>query len=122
MEFGKLEYTILRHNKPYRLFLTLIGQGDRDVLKNQGLRALRLRRIVRLTEEAYEQGHFLSYEDLSRLLVTSISTLKRDIAYLEKKGYKIRLKGRRSKVYIMKDIIRNRHMFKKERDGLINAE
>ncbi len=116
MEFGKIEYIILRHDKFHHLILTLIGQGDRDVLKKHGLRELRLRRIVRLTEEAYEQGHLLSYEDLSRLLVTSISTLKRDIAYLEKKGHRIRLKGRRSEGYIMKDMI------KRDAYGLIDGE
>lgn len=116
MEFGKLEYITLRRGKPQNITLTLIGQGDRDVLKKQGLRALRLKRIIRLTEEAYEQGFLLSYEDLSRLLVTSISTLKRDISYLERNGHRIRLRGRRSEKPLLKDIS------KKDVDGLADAK
>jgi|GEM_PF-1208170 len=97
MEFGRIEYPLRNGSKVRKVFLTLIGQSDDDVLKREGLRGLRLRRLVRLTHEAEEQGCLLSYEDLSALLVTSISTLKRDIVYLEKKGIIVPIKGRRKR-------------------------
>lgn len=97
MEFGRIEYLLRNGSSGKKVLLTLIGQSDEFILKRDGLRALRLRRILRLTHEAEEQGHLLSYEDLSALLVTSVSTLKRDVAYLEKKGHRVPLKGRRKR-------------------------
>jgi Fic family protein len=96
-EFGRIEYILRNGSKARKVLLTLIGQCDEDILKREGLRGLRLRRLVRLTREAEEQGSLLSYEDLSALLVTSISTLKRDIAYLERKGIRVPIKGRRKR-------------------------
>ncbi len=97
MEFGRIEY-FKKNGSNKRIILTLIGQSDEDVLKREGLKGLRLRRIIRLTHEAKEQGVLLSYEDLSALLLTSVSTLKRDIAYLERHGKQIPLKGRRKRL------------------------
>lgn len=97
MEFGRIEY-FKKNGSNKRIILTLIGQSDEDVLKREGLKGLRLRRIIRLTHEAQDQGVLLSYEDLSALLLTSISTLKRDVAYLERQGKKIPLKGRRKRI------------------------
>jgi Fic family protein len=96
-EFGRIEYILRNGSKARKVLLTLIGQSDEDILKREGLRGLRLRRLVRLTREAEEQGSLLSYEDLSALLLTSISTLKRDIAYLERKGIRVPIKGRRKR-------------------------
>ncbi|MCX7793698.1 MAG: DUF1670 domain-containing protein [Thermodesulfovibrionales bacterium] len=96
MDFGKIEYFV-KNGSFSRILLTLIGQSDEDVLKKEGLRKLRLRRILRLTHEAKEQGLLLSYEDLSALLLCSVSTLKRDIAYLERQGKEVPLKGRRKR-------------------------
>lgn len=94
MEFGRIEY-FTKNGSHRRVILTLVGQSDDEVLKREGLRGLRLRRILRLTNEAQEQGVLLSYEDLSALLLTSISTLKRDIAYLERQGYTVPFKRKR---------------------------
>ncbi len=96
MEFGRIEY-FLKNGSVRKIFLTLIGQSDEEVLKREGLRRLRLRRILRLTHEAEEQGTLLRYEDLSALLLTSISTLKRDVSYLERMGKRVPLRGRRKK-------------------------
>jgi len=100
MDFGKLEYSISSqpNGKNKVLKLTLIGQGDSDTLRSEGLAALRRKRLLRIVKEAVQQGALLGYEDLSALLVTSVSTLKRDIAYFERIGERIPLKGRRSSV------------------------
>lgn len=97
MKFERIEYPLKNDPKARKVLLTLIGQSDEDILKREGLRGLRLRRLIRLTREAEEQGCHLSYEDLSNLLVTSISTLKREVLYLQKKGIDVPIKGRRKK-------------------------
>lgn len=98
MDFGRLEYRLDSHSggRQKSLRLTLIGQGDNDTLLSEGLAALRRRRLLRITREAAQQGLMLGYEDLSALLVTSVSTLKRDIAHLERRGELVPLKGRRA--------------------------
>lgn len=98
MDFGKVEYIFFEAkngNAMRRLRLTLIGQGDEDALREEGLAGLRRERIIRLTKEADEQGCLLSYEDIAGLLLTSLATLKRDVAWLEKHGYHIALRGRK---------------------------
>ncbi|MDD5435160.1 MAG: DUF1670 domain-containing protein [Nitrospira sp.] len=100
MDFGKLKYHVVIKSGNEGLVaktlrLTLIDSRDEAVLSSQGLSELRKKRIMRLTTEAQEQGLLLSYEDLNALLLSSVSTLKRDINILEKKGYSIPLKGRR---------------------------
>jgi hypothetical protein len=96
MEFGKLEYFVNgRDNGTRRIKLTLVGQGDEDVLRTDGIAALRRKRIVRLTEEAHDQGVLLGYEDLVDLLLVSMATLKRDVSAIEQTGYGVLLKGRR---------------------------
>ena len=61
------------------LNLTYCCQHDLDVLHKSGLAALRKQRALRLMEEAMRQGTRLSYRDLSLILLTSRSTLKRDM-------------------------------------------
>ncbi len=96
MEFGKLEYSV-NHNGhgPKKIKLTLVGQGDEDILRKEGIAALRRKRIRRLTEEADSQGVLLCYEDLADLLLVSMATLKRDVTLMERKGDTVRIKGRR---------------------------
>lgn len=100
MDFGKVEYIAATSGngsyKPRKaLRLTLVGQGDEETLRHEGLAALRRKRIIRLTQEAMEQGVMFTYEDLSGLLLTSLATLKRDVHCLEKQGETVILKGRR---------------------------
>lgn len=99
MEFGKIEYKCVGHkgeDAGVRIInLTLVGLDDKDVLVNSGVRELRINRIMRLTQEAKRQGCMLGYEDLSALLLTSVSTLKRDISHLGRKGYMVPIRGRR---------------------------
>lgn len=62
--------------------LTLDMAGDLDTYKKTSLQAMRQGRILRIASEAYEQGALLTQEDLSRLLSSSVSTIKRDLADL----------------------------------------
>ena len=62
--------------------LTVDMPEDLETYKQRGLRSMRQARILRLASEAYEQGALLTQEDLSRLLCSSVNTIKRDIAQL----------------------------------------
>jgi hypothetical protein len=100
MDFGKVEYRAAgsgngRGKTRKALRLTLVGQGDEETLRQEGLAALRRKRIIRLTKEAIAQGVMFTYEDLSGLLLTSLATLKRDVHCLEQQGKTVTLKGRR---------------------------
>lgn len=99
MDFGKIEYEVYASDtERMKLHLTLVGLEDFDVLKSEGLAALRRRRLGRLTREALAQGWPLSYDELSMLLFTSVSTLKRDVVYIEKTGERVSLRGRKRRM------------------------
>ncbi len=72
--------------------LTLDSAVDRTVALD-GLAALRRGKIERLTREAQEQGALLTQDDLARLLCTSRSTVKRDIAHLRAVGIAVPTRG-----------------------------
>ena len=109
--FGKLPSTLGRlkflcaskkakHGKPLceqdmiRVTLTLDnGIEDLEVLKLQGFKALRQKKILRLAEEAYEQSGLLTQEDLSRLLQVSSRTIRSDIAELIRDGNTLHTRG-----------------------------
>lgn len=67
--------------------------SDFEALANYGLAGLRRHRLERITRQAYDQGALLSYEDISMILTTSPSTIKRDIALLKKQGKFIMTRG-----------------------------
>ncbi len=100
MNFGTVDYAVRENGgRPGRLRtlrLTLIAHDDERELEGSGVRGLRLKRIVRLTREAEQQGCRLRLGDLSALLLTSLSTLKRDIASIESQGDTVPLKRRRN--------------------------
>ena len=97
MDLGKLKYYIAARKQEYKtLMLTLVDSCDEDILSSQGLSELRKKRIVRLTEEAQKQGMLLTYEDLNALLLSSVSTLKRDVNSLKREGYVVSLRRRRN--------------------------
>jgi len=109
--FGKLPHTLGRlkflcasrkakHGKPLseqemvRVTLTLDdGIEDLEVLKVQGFKALRQKKVLRLTDETYEQGGLLTQEDLARLLQVSSRTIRSDIAELTSDGNTIHTRG-----------------------------
>ena len=89
-----------KHGKPLseqemvRVTLTLDdGIEDLEVLKLQGFKALRQKKVLRITDEAYEQGGLLTQEDLARLLQVSSRTIRSDIAELTSDGNTIHTRG-----------------------------
>jgi len=69
----------LRECRLARVVLTLHDPGDIDVANESGADGLRRHCILRLTEEAREQGGLLSQEDLARLLHCDVRTVRRDV-------------------------------------------
>jgi len=72
--------------------LTLDSADDLEAFQH-GVGALRRSKIQRLTREAQDQGALLTQEDLARLLCTSRSTIKRDIARLRAEGVDVPTRG-----------------------------
>ena len=64
--------------------LTLLDPEDRGPHGAFHPVALRQRQVLRLTEEARDQGGLLSQEDLAQLLSSSVRTIRRDIRALRK--------------------------------------
>ena len=80
--------------KKVEITLTLdAGEEDLDVLSKYGRVALRRVHILRMTEEALDQGGILTQEDLSCILKVDVRTIKRDIAHLRKLGYFVHTRG-----------------------------
>jgi biotin operon repressor len=77
--------------------LTLFDQKDQgnfstDNNKDRSIE-LRRRRLVRITEEAKDQGGFLSQEDLAEILMCDVRTIRRDIKELKDIGIVIPTRG-----------------------------
>lgn len=69
------------------------GSEDLEVQREHGAAALRRVRILRLTDEAFEQGCLLTEEDLGRALQVAARTIRRDIAALRQQGFAVRTRG-----------------------------
>ncbi|MEW5873535.1 MAG: DUF1670 domain-containing protein [Chloroflexota bacterium] len=69
------------------------GAEDRQVLARHGGQALRQVRLQRLLDEAVEQGAGATQEDLAQALHTSVRTIKRDFADLQKRGVYLPSRG-----------------------------
>lgn len=77
-----------------RLTITLTLDSPDDLIAlSHGIAELRRSKIQRLSQEAREQGALLTQEDLARLLCTSRSTIKRDIAQLRASGVDVPTRG-----------------------------
>jgi hypothetical protein len=62
-----------------RVVLTLLASEDRQEGLQADAAALRRHRLLRLSEEAREQGGLLSQEDLAQLLMCDVRTIRRDV-------------------------------------------
>ena len=106
-ETGQLTYLAISAAAPagqklaesHRIAVNLsLHTTDDLVALSQGVAALRQGRIMRLTEEAYQQGALLTHEDLACLLGSSLSTIKRDVQELRAQNLSVPTRGQ------MKDI------------------
>src|SRR3990172_5173624 len=79
--------------KKIQVRLTREESGDRDVQARSGDGAMRKVQILRMGEEAYEQGGLLTQEDLGRILGVSSRTIRRDVGELMKQKVKLYLRG-----------------------------
>jgi DNA-binding Lrp family transcriptional regulator len=70
------------------------GEEDLEVLRQQGKEALRRVRILRLAEEAQDQGGDPTQEDLAKALSVSARTIRSDIAALTAEGYCVPTRGK----------------------------
>lgn len=74
--------------------LTVIDvEKDRAVLREHGAVALRQSKLMRIAEEAREQGGVLTQEDLGVLLSCDERTIRRDIKLLRAKGIHVPTRG-----------------------------
>jgi len=101
---GRIKYICAsrkaKHGKPLsdqeliKVELTLDGGiDDLNVLKEQGPQALRQLKVLRLTEESWEQGGSLTQEDLARILQVTSRTIRQDINELVRDGNFVHTRG-----------------------------
>jgi hypothetical protein len=67
--------------------------GDLEVERDQGRSAVRKVQLLRMTEEAYDQGALLTQEDVGRILGVSSRTIRRDVVDLMRTPVKLYLRG-----------------------------
>ncbi len=106
---GQLQYLAVDEHEPPGKPLALCtkvpvhltihcAEEDLAVYKKVGLMGLREHRILRLTNEAIDQGGVLSYEDVAFLLTTSVVTIKRDMSRMRKRGVILPSRGWRQQM------------------------
>ena len=77
----------LREMKKVGVVVTVdSGMEDLEVLGRLGPVRLRRVRLMRMSQEAMDQGGVVTQEDLSRLLQTDVRTIRRDVAALRESG------------------------------------
>ena len=69
------------------------GAEDAEVKRREGLGGQRRGRILRLVEEAIEQGGVLTQEDLARALGVDSRTIRRDVRLLKEEGHLLHTRG-----------------------------
>ncbi|MBC7250806.1 MAG: DUF1670 domain-containing protein [Anaerolineae bacterium] len=69
------------------------GAEDAEVKRREKAEGLRRGRILRLTEEALEQGGVLTQEDLARVLKVDARTIRRDVRILKAEGHLVQTRG-----------------------------
>jgi len=69
------------------------GLDDVAVKVREGAEGLRQGRILRVTEEALEQGGVLTHEDLARALGVDVRTIRRDTRVLKAAGHAVQTRG-----------------------------
>lgn len=84
--------------KSVPVHLTLHDRPDLEIVSEEGISGLRRKKILRLANEAFEQGGLLTQEDLAVLLCSSRRTVRRDVRALKERDLFVPTRG------TMKDI------------------
>ena len=84
--------------KLVRVVLTLLASEDRESGLHANAVELRRHRLLRLSEEAREQGGLLSQEDLGQLLLCDVRTIRRDIRHYRKLGIVVATRGQQEDI------------------------
>ena len=106
---GQMHYLAIDENEPAGKPIALckkisvklsLHQPEEDlaVYRKSGLRALRQHKIIRMTNQAIEQGGVLSYEDLAFILTSSVITIKRDMSQMRRQGIILPSRGWRQEM------------------------
>lgn len=100
---GQTEYTCVSSEegpgktmeelKKIKVKLTRELASDHEIQSHEGDSGMRKVQILRITEEAYDQGGLLTQEDLGRILGVSSRTIRRDIEELMEKRIRLYLRG-----------------------------
>jgi len=100
---GQVRYTCVRKEegagkkleemKKVSVLLTVRAARDLTVKEKHGDGAMRRMQLLRMAEEAYDQGGLLTEEDISRLLGVSSRTVRRDVAEIMKENIQVLLRG-----------------------------
>jgi hypothetical protein len=106
---GQLQYLAVDENEPAGKPIALcrkvpvrltLSSADEDlaVYKKSGLRGLREHKVIRVTNEAIDQGGVLSYEDIAFCLTCSVVTIKRDMSRMRRRGLILPSRGWRQEM------------------------
>ena len=79
--------------KTVPIHLTFHDRTDISVLSEEGTSALRRHKVIRMANEALDQGGLLTQEDLAVLLCSSRRTIRRDIKELKVQGIEVPTRG-----------------------------
>jgi hypothetical protein len=101
---GQMHYLAVHENEPAGKPIALCKKTpikvtlhkpdeDLDVYKKSGLHGLRHHKILRIANEAIDQGGVLSCEDLAFILTSSVVTIKRDMSFMRNRGVILPTRG-----------------------------
>jgi DNA-binding Lrp family transcriptional regulator len=104
VEKGKTIRTVIDKEAPHgpeleelpKVQVTLtksINKEDKETYRQENKPSLRGIKILRITNEAIEQGGVLTQEDLADILEVSTRTIRRDIRELKQSGYNVTTRG-----------------------------
>jgi uncharacterized protein YerC len=79
--------------KTIAVHLTFHDRTDVKVLSEEGTSGLRKHKVIRMANEALDQGGLLTQEDLAVLLCSSRRTIRRDIKELKQQGIDVPTRG-----------------------------
>ena len=100
---GQLSYTAVSSSEgggktieemqKVEVHLTRDSVHDDEIREKYGDSAKRKVQLLRMTEEAYDQGALLTQEDIGRILGVSSRTIRRDVVELMEKKVRLYLRG-----------------------------